>query len=181
MESQRLSWEILDAFRDAAEEIGIPKTTDFNDGDNEGCGYFEVNQRSGIRWSAADAFLHPIIGRKNLTVYTHAHVKSVRFEGRKIKSVSFFRDKQSAEVQVDQEVLLSSGAVGSPQILQLSGIGCPELLRDNGIEPILELSGVGENLQAHLQMKMVIQYNRLLMEDILQLEALLMELIMMYG
>ncbi len=155
VESQRLSWEILDAFRDAAEEIGIPKTTDFNDGDNEGCGYFEVNQRSGIRWSAADAFLHPIIGRKNLTVFTHAHVKSVRFEGRKIKSVSFFRDKQSAEVQVDQEVLLSSGAVGSPQILQLSGIGCPELLRDNGIEPILELSGVGENLQDHLQMRMV--------------------------
>ena len=155
VEGQRLSWEILDAFRDAAAETGIPNTTDFNTGNNEGCGYFEVNQKQGVRWSAADAFLHPIKSRANLTVVTKAHVNKIQFEGKKVTGVKFWRGYELFEASVSGEIILASGAIGSPQIMQTSGISSGALSQKLGINNIIDLPGVGENLQDHLQMRLV--------------------------
>jgi choline dehydrogenase len=155
VEGQRLSWEILDAFRDAAAETGIPNTTDFNTGNNEGCGYFEVNQKQGVRWSAADAFLHPIKSRANLTVVTKAHVNKIQFEGKKVTGVRFWREHELFEASVSGEIILASGAIGSPQIMQTSGISSGALSQKLGINNIIDLPGVGENLQDHLQMRLV--------------------------
>ena len=155
VEGQRLSWEILDAFRDAAAETGIPNTTDFNTGNNEGCGYFEVNQKQGVRWSAADAFLHPIKSRANLTVVTKAHVNKIQFEGKKVTGVKFWRGHELFEASVSGEIILASGAIGSPQIMQTSGISSGALSQKFGINNIIDLPGVGENLQDHLQMRLV--------------------------
>ena len=155
VEGQRLSWEILDAFRDAAAETGIPNTTDFNTGNNEGCGYFEVNQKQGVRWSAADAFLHPIKSRANLTILTEAHVNKLQFEGNKVVGVKFWRGNDLFEASVSGEIILASGAIGSPQIMQASGISSGALSQKIGIQNIIELPGVGENLQDHLQMRLV--------------------------
>ena len=152
---QRLSWEILDAFRDAAAETGIPNTNDFNTGNNEGCGYFEVNQKQGVRWSAADAFLHPIKSRANLTILTDSHVNKLQFEGNKVIGVKFWRGNDLFEASVSGEVILASGAIGSPQIMQASGISSGALSQKIGIQNIIELPGVGENLQDHLQMRLV--------------------------
>jgi choline dehydrogenase len=155
VEDQRLSWEILDSFRDAAAQTGIPNITDFNRGNNEGCGYFEVNQKQGVRWSAADAFLHPVKSRKNLFIITGAHVQKLKFDGVKVVGATFWQDKELKEASVNGEVILASGAVGSPQIMQTSGIADNALLRKVGIETIVNLPGVGENLQDHLQMRLV--------------------------
>ena len=155
VEGQRLSWEILDAFRDAAAETGIPNTDDFNTGNNEGCGYFEVNQKQGVRWSAADAFLHPIKSRANLTILTEAHVNKLQFEGNKVVGVKFWRGNDLFEASVSGEIILASGAIGSPQIMQSSGISSGALSQKIGIQNIIELPGVGENLQDHLQMRLV--------------------------
>jgi choline dehydrogenase len=162
VEKPRVSWEILDAFRDAAEQAGIPKTDDFNRGDNFGCGYFDVNQRRGVRWNASKAFLRPVLDRPNLTVWTGAHVKRVRFEGKRAVGVELIRGgKGNAAVggveqfvSCREEVVLSSGAVGSAQMLMLSGIGPGEDLQRLGV-PVLHASpGVGGNLQDHLQLRM---------------------------
>ena len=153
VETQRLSWEILDAFREAAAEAGIPKIDDFNRGDNEGCAYFHVNQRRGIRWNTSKGFLRPARGRKNLTVLTEAHTTGLEIEGNRVTGVAFARKGQAARVSVRGEVLLAAGAVGSPQILQLSGIGPPDLLKAHGIAVRHPLAGVGENLQDHLQVR----------------------------
>ena len=155
VEGQRLSWEILDAFRDAAAETGIPNTDDFNTGNNEGCGYFEVNQKQGVRWSAADAFLHPIKSRANLTVLTESHVNKLQFDGNKVVGVKFWRGNDLFEASVSGEIILASGAIGSPQIMQASGISSGALSQKIGIQNITELPGVGENLQDHLQMRLV--------------------------
>jgi choline dehydrogenase len=155
VEGQRLSWEILDAFRDAAAETGIPNTNDFNTGNNEGCGYFEVNQKQGVRWSAADAFLHPIKSRANLTILTDSHVNKLQFEGNKVIGVKFWRGNDLFEASVSGEVILASGTIGSPQIMQASGISSGALSQKIGIQNIIELPGVGENLQDHLQMRLV--------------------------
>ena len=155
VEGQRLSWEILDAFRDAAAETGIPNTDDFNTGNNEGCGYFEVNQKQGVRWSAADAFLHPIKSRANLTILTEAHVNKLQFDGNKVVGVKFWRGNDLFEASVSGEIILASGAIGSPQIMQASGISSGALSQKIGIQNIIELPGVGENLQDHLQMRLV--------------------------
>lgn len=155
VEGQRLSWEILDAFRDAAAETGIPNTNDFNTGNNEGCGYFEVNQKQGVRWSAADAFLHPIKSRANLTILTKSHVNKLQFEGNKVVGVKFWRGNDLFEASVSGEIILASGAIGSPQIMQASGISSGALSQKIGIQNIIELPGVGENLQDHLQMRLV--------------------------
>ncbi|MFL2920093.1 MAG: GMC family oxidoreductase [Thalassobaculaceae bacterium] len=155
VEGQRLSWEILDAFRDAAAETGIPNTDDFNTGNNEGCGYFEVNQKQGVRWSAADAFLHPIKSRANLTVLTESHVNKLQFDGNKVVGVKFWRGNDLFEASVSGEIILASGAIGSPQIMQASGISSGALSQKIGIQNIIELPGVGENLQDHLQMRLV--------------------------
>lgn len=161
VEKQRLSWEILDAFRNAAAETGIPKTDDFNRGDNAGCGYFEVNQKRGFRWSTARAFLKPALKRGNLTVMTGCHVNRLRIEsreGQKIcAGVEFLQGGTQWFAQARQETLLTAGAIGSPQILQLSGIGPAALLREHGIEVKLDAPGVGENLQDHLQLRMIFQ------------------------
>ncbi len=159
VEKQRLRWQILDAFREAARQTGIPNTDDFNRGDNEGCGYFEVNQKAGIRWNTAKAFLKPASQRGNLTIMTGCHVEKLVLEqgpqGLRCTGVEFTGGGRAFTALATRETLLSAGAIGSPQILQLSGIGPASQLRQHGIQPIVDLPGVGENLQDHLQIRMV--------------------------
>ena len=154
VEQQRLSWKILDAFASAAEECGISRTEDFNRGDNEGSGKFEVNQRRGVRWSAAKAFLRPAAGRGNLEVRTGCHVERVRLEGNRAAGIEFAQGGESIFARARLETILAAGAIGSPQILQLSGIGPGALLQEHGISLRRELPGVGENLQDHLQLRL---------------------------
>src|SRR5690606_17635636 len=152
VERQRLHWPILDAVREAAGELGVPATDDFNTGNNEGAGYFDVNQRHGVRFSAARAFLRPVRSRPNLRVITNAQAERILFDGRRATGILFRgADGRLAKVTAGREVLLSAGAVNSPQLLQLSGIGPSSLLNEHGIEVLHDLSGVGENLQDHLQ------------------------------
>jgi choline dehydrogenase len=153
VERQRLSWEILDAFREAMAEAGIPKTDDFNRGDNEGCGLFEVNQRRGVRWSATRAFLRPVQDRPNLAVMTGALVKRVRLDGRRATGIEFVHGGEEAFAEARIETILALGSIGSPQVLQLSGIGPGELLQEHGIPAVHDRRGVGENLQDHLQLR----------------------------
>ncbi|MGO6985780.1 GMC family oxidoreductase [Rhizobium leguminosarum] len=155
VEKQRLSWPILDAFRDAAEELGIPKTDDFNDGDNEGSGYFEVNQRSGLRWNTTKAFLRPAMKRPNMRVLTGAEAERLEFDGRMVTGVRFRLNGQSHLARAGREVILSAGAINSPKILELSGVGRPDVLSAAGLDVVHELPGVGENLQDHLQIRTV--------------------------
>jgi len=168
VEKQRLHWEILDAFAQAAQQSGIPATTDFNRGDNEGVGYFDVNQKAGVRWNSTKAFLRPVQERNNLQVWTGAHITRVLTEmtdqGLKAVGVEVIprlhRGSGGGEpihVRCRGEVVLCAGAVGTPQLLQLSGIGPAELLCQNGIEVRHDLPGVGENLQDHLQIRAVYQ------------------------
>ena len=155
VEEQRLSWEILDAFREAAAESGIPPTDDFNRGDNEGCGYFQVNQKRGVRWSSAKAFLRPVMTRPNLTVLTHAQAQRLVLDGGRVSGVDFLQGDLPKRITARGEVVLAAGAVGSVQLLELSGIGDPVVLKEQGIEVAHALPGVGENLQDHLQMRMI--------------------------
>ncbi|WP_421591670.1 GMC family oxidoreductase [Shinella sp. M27] len=155
VERQRLSWPILDAFRDAAEELGIRKTDDFNDGDNEGSGYFEVNQRGGVRWNTTKAFLRPAMKRPNLRVLTGAETERLEFDGKTVTGVRFRLNGRLCIARASREVALSAGAINSPKILELSGVGRSDLLSDLGISVQHELKGVGENLQDHLQIRTV--------------------------
>ena len=159
VEKQRLSWQILDAFRDAASEVGIPKIDDFNGGDNAGSAYFEVNQRRGIRWNTAKAFLKPATRRPNLTVMTGCHVEKLLLDrdenGVRCCGVQFTGGGRAFTATAALETLLCAGAIGSPHLLQLSGIGPAALLHQHGIAPIVDAPGVGENLQDHLQLRMV--------------------------
>jgi choline dehydrogenase len=155
VEGLRLNWEILDAFREAAAEVGIPKVDDFNRGNNEGVGYFQVNQRRGRRWSTADAFLRPAMERPNLHVLTHAQAKSLIFDGKRAAGVRFWHHGEDARAAASGEVILATGSVGSPQLLQVSGVGPPDLLREHGVAVHHPLRGVGENLQDHLQIRPV--------------------------
>jgi choline dehydrogenase len=154
VERQRLSWEILDAFREAMAEAGIPKIADFNRGDNEGSGLFEVNQRRGVRWNASKAFLRPAMRRPNLTVLTNAQARRLRLEGRCAAGVEFSRGGEEQFATARIETVIAAGAIGSPQILQLSGVGPEELLREHGIPVAHASPGVGGNLQDHLQLRM---------------------------
>jgi len=160
VEKQRLRWDVLDAFAQAAQEAGIPATTDFNTGNNEGVGYFEVNQKAGWRWNASKAFLRPVQHRPNLTVWTETHVQKLslaREAGGVLRctGAEVLRGGQTVQVQASAEVVLSAGAIGSPQILQLSGIGPAPLLNQIGVPVQHNLLGVGENLQDHLQIRSV--------------------------
>ncbi|MFL6657999.1 MAG: GMC family oxidoreductase, partial [Massilia sp.] len=159
VEKQRLSWQILDAFRDAAEQTGIRKTEDFNGGDNEGCAYFDVNQKRGIRWNTAKAFLKTAASRPNLTIMTGCHVERLILEdsdqGKVCRGVQFAGGGRMFQATATREVLLTAGAIGSPQILQLSGIGPGAALHELGIKVAHDLPGVGENLQDHLQLRMI--------------------------
>jgi len=158
VEKQRLSWKILDAFRDAAAETGIPKTDDFNQGDNEGVGYFDVNQKRGIRWNASKAFLRTAAARGNLEIMTGCHVKRLQIHageaGLQCKGVEFVGGGKEWSAEATREVLLCAGAVGSPHILQFSGIGPAALLQQHQVPVLSDLPGVGENLQDHLQIRM---------------------------
>ncbi len=155
VEKQRLSWDILDSFCEAAEEIGIPRTDDFNQGTNEGAGYFEVNQTKGIRWSTAKGFLHPVEKRKNLTVLTGAMTHNLLLEEGRVSGVCFTQQGRKTRATAGKEVVLSAGAVNSPKILELSGIGRPDVLSGFGLPVLHALEGVGENLQDHLQIRTV--------------------------
>ena len=155
VERARLSWEILDSFRDAAEQAGIPRVQDFNKGDNEGSDYFEVNQRAGWRWNTSKAFLRPIKHRRNLTVLTGARTTKLEFVGRRVTGVEFIKDGQKHIARADKEVAMAAGSIGTAQILQASGIGATSLLSPLGIPVIHELPGVGQNLQDHLQLRMI--------------------------
>jgi len=156
---QRLSWEILDAFAAAAQEAGIPARADFNTGDNEGVGYFEVNQKHGVRWNAAKAFLRPAMGRPNLTVRTGVSVTRVLLDEPtgplRATGVEFIEGGTRRSARAAREVVLAAGAVGTPHLLQLSGIGPAALLQAQGVPVRLSLPGVGENLQDHLQIRAV--------------------------
>jgi choline dehydrogenase len=152
---QRLRWDILEAFRDAAEEIGIPRRDDFNDGDNEGSGFFEVNQRDGVRWTTAKAFLRPARNRSNLRVITGAQVNSVTLDGRRATGVRYRLGRRECVAIARGEVILAAGAVNSPKLLELSGVGDPEVLSAHGIGVQHESRGVGANLQDHLQIRTV--------------------------
>lgn len=159
IEKQRLHWDILDAFANAMNQLGIPNTDDFNRGDNYGVGYFEVNQKAGWRWNAAKAFLRPAFKRPNLAVWTEATVHKLNFDlngtNKRCTGVELSHNGQKLQIQARHEVILSAGAIGSPQLLQLSGVGNASILQDKGIPLVYELQGVGENLQDHLQIRAV--------------------------
>ncbi|WP_354686880.1 choline dehydrogenase [Cupriavidus necator] len=159
VEAQRLRWDILERFADAAEQAGIPRTDDFNRGDNFGVGYFEVNQRRGIRWNTAKAFLRRASERPNLTIVTGAQVSALTFDGRRCTGVNYVGGGQPHTAGAAHEVILAAGAVNSPQLLELSGIGQAERLRALGIAVRHALPGVGENLQDHLQLRTVVKVN----------------------
>ncbi len=154
VEEQRLSWSILDVFREAAAEVGIPRITDFNGGDNEGSAYFQVNQRKGVRWHTAKAFLGPASDRANLTVLTDAQTERLILDGNRVTGVAFRQGRALKQATAEAEVILAAGSIGSPQILQLSGIGPGALLGEHGIDVHHDLKGVGENLQDHLQLRL---------------------------
>jgi len=154
VEDPRVRWEIIDAWRAAAAECGIPSVHCFNTGDNLGCAYFQVNQRRGRRWSATNAFLRPALHRQNLTVLTGAHVTRVRCKGREALGIEFVKDGGAYFAEARRETVLAAGAIGSQQLLQLSGIGNGAHLQSMAIPLVHELKGVGENLHDHLQIRM---------------------------
>ena len=160
VEERRVNWEILDAWRDAAAECGIPKIAEFNCGDNFGNAYFQMNQRRGVRWSGTRAYLRPVMRRSNLTVVTHAHVQRLRIDNqdgqRRATGLEVrIGTDASRTIQARREVILAAGSIGSPQILQLSGVGRSALLQGCGIPVVHDLPGVGENLHDHLQIRMI--------------------------
>ncbi|WP_026480689.1 GMC family oxidoreductase [Ahrensia sp. 13_GOM-1096m] len=159
IEKQRLHWDVLDKFADAAVEMGVERTDDFNSGDNSGVGYFDVNQRSGWRWNTSKAFLRPAKARQNLTIWTEAQVEKLKIEPASDGSLRCVGAHinyggSSIFIRANREVILSAGSINSPQILQLSGIGPAPLLKAHGIEVHVD-APVGENLQDHLQIRAV--------------------------
>ena len=163
VEKQRLRWDVLDSFANAAEQAGIEKIDDFNAGDNAGVGYFDVNQRSGWRWSSSKAFLRPARSRPNLTIWIEAQAEKLTWQSGddgqlRCTGLSVMRAGHPVHVTARREVILSAGAINSPQILQLSGIGPADVLRSHGVEVIRD-APVGENLQDHLQIRAVFKVN----------------------
>jgi choline dehydrogenase len=154
VERQRLKWKALEAFSEAAQQTGIPATEDFNRGDNTGVGYFDVNQRRGWRWNTSKAFLRPIRQRRNLRVITGAHVQRILFEKSRCVGVEFTDDSGAHSAHARAEVLLAAGAINSPQLLELSGVGDGARLQRLGIPVVHHAPGVGKNLQDHLQLRM---------------------------
>ncbi|MDR6663515.1 choline dehydrogenase-like flavoprotein [Tardiphaga robiniae] len=155
IEEPRLSWKVLDAVGDAAAEMGIRKTADFNTGDNEGIGYFHVNQKRGRRWSSARGFLKPALNRPNLRLETKVMVDRLIVENGRAVGVRFSQNGQEIEARAKGEVILCAGAVGSPHLLQRSGIGPAEWLSAAGVDVTLDRQGVGRNLQDHLQQRAI--------------------------
>ena len=163
VEERRVNWEILDAWRDAAEACGIPKIDEFNRGDNFGNAYFQMNQRRGSRWSATKAFLDPAKSRSNLKIITEAHVRRLLFDHSDVRptctGVEITTPAGLETFNAEREVILATGSIASPQILQLSGIGNPDLLDAMDIPVTHALPGVGENLQDHLQIRTIYKVN----------------------
>lgn len=155
VQKQRLSWEILKAVQDGAREIGIQPRADFNDGNNEGSGFFEVNQKNGVRWNTAKGFLRPAMKRPNLRVLTEAETLGLILEGKAVRGVRFARGGTEYRALAGAEVLLAAGSINSPKLLELSGIGDPQVLAAQGIAVQHESAGVGANLQDHLQIRTV--------------------------
>jgi len=161
VDQQRLRWDVLDAFAQAAVQAGIPATDDFNRGSNEGVSYFEVNQKNGWRWNTAKAFLRPTCyGRPNFEMWTTAQVSRLLLQtqadgSQRCAGVQVWNGQEMVNAQAHKAVLLCAGAIGSPQLLELSGIGQAALLQQMGITPLIDLPGVGENLQDHLQIRAV--------------------------
>ncbi|MSQ59972.1 MAG: choline dehydrogenase [Betaproteobacteria bacterium] len=159
VEERRVSWEILDAWREAAAECGIPKIAEFNRGDNFGSAYFQMNQRRGVRWSATKAFLRPVLRRPNLTVRTGAHIHRVCIAtsetGKRASGLEYRDATGMYRTDARKAVVMAAGAIGTPHILQLSGVGPGAHMREFGIPVLHELPGVGENLHDHLQIRTV--------------------------
>jgi len=159
VEQQRLSWDILEAFRQAAIQYGVPESADFNTGDNEGIGYFHVNQRMGRRWSAARGFLKPALKRPNLKLETGCQAESILMDGSsgslRANGVRFRQNGVLRQAKARGEVILAAGAIGSPHLLMLSGVGPAAHLSQHGIDVKLDKSGVGQNLQDHLQLRTI--------------------------
>ncbi len=153
---QRIKLDLLDTFIEAAEEYGIKKTNDFNTGTNDGCGYFQVTEKNGLRCSAAVGYLNPVKKRANLKVVTKAHVKNIEFENNKATGVNYWvNNNKLINSKASTEVILSAGSIGSPHILQASGVGPATLLKKNDINLILDQPNIGENLQDHLMLRPV--------------------------
>lgn len=157
VEHPRVRWEILDAVRRAAAEVGIPPVPNFNGGDNEGSSYFQVNQKRGRRWSTARGFLKPALDRPNLALATGVLAERLLLEGRRAAGVVYSRNGETMLARARGEVILAAGAIGSPQLLELSGIGAGTRLQELGIETVQDRPGVGENLQDHLQIRPVFE------------------------
>ena len=159
VEFPRLRWDVIDAWRDAAEQYGIPKVSDFNTGDNEGSCYFHVNQKRGVRWSAARGFLKPVLHRKNLQLETGCLVEGVVFEGKRAAGVRWRQGNNNGGVarsaRCRGEVVMAAGAIGSPQIMMLSGVGPAAALAQHGIAAVLDRPGMGANLHDHLQLRTI--------------------------
>jgi choline dehydrogenase-like flavoprotein len=155
IEAPRVRWDILDAFRDAADEAGIAPIPDFNTGDNEGSCVFHVNQKRGRRWSAARGFLKPVLGRPNLQLETQCLVEGLVFDGKRAVGVRWRQNGATRSARCRGEVVLAAGAIGSIQLLKLSGIGPAGELGRLGVPVVLDRPGVGENLHDHLQLRLI--------------------------
>ena len=155
VDKQRLAWTVLDDFMEAANQTGIPKIDDFNNGNNFGVSYFKVNQKNGFRLNTVRAFLKPIKHRKNLEVFTNCEVSNLIIENNRVSGVKIIQNQIENKILCNKEVVLSAGAIGSPKILELSGIGNPKILNDIGIKIKVENKNVGENLQDHLQLRVI--------------------------
>ncbi len=155
VEFPRLRWDIIDAWREAAAQYGIPKVADFNTGDNEGSCYFHVNQKRGRRWSAARGFLKPVLGRQNLRLETGCLVEGLTFNGKRVSGVRFRQNGVARTASCRGEVIMAAGSIGSPQIMMLSGIGPAGDLAQLGITSVADRPGVGANLHDHLQLRMI--------------------------
>lgn len=155
IEKQRLHWPLLDAIADAADAAGIPKRANITTSDADGVGYFSVTQRRGLRWSAATAFLRPALKRPNLTVATKAVTQRILFEGRRATGVEYLQDGVLRTVRAKASVILAAGAIGSPHLLEVSGVGDGARLKALHIPVVHHAPGVGANLQDHLQLRCV--------------------------
>jgi choline dehydrogenase len=155
VEPPRVAWDVLTAVQEAAAQMGIPRSRDFNTGDNEGSGYFHVNQKTGRRWSSARGFLKPVLSRPNLRLETGVTVEHLLIEGRAAKGIRFRQNGVAKTVNARGEIILCAGSIGSTQILQRSGIGPGEWLSPLGIEMVHDVKGLGRNLQDHLQQRAI--------------------------
>ena len=157
----RIKLDLLEKFMDAAEEKGIPKVDDFNKGNNFGCGYFQVTEKNGLRCSAAVGYLNPVKKRQNLKIITKAHIKNIEFENKIAKKDNFWTGDKLNTVEANSEIILSAGTIGSPHILQASGLGPAKLLKDNGIEVLMDHKSIGQNLTDHLMLRPVYKIKNL--------------------